>query len=110
MTFGPVHLYVLQHATGVGLTGGARIRVTPDGERTTVASDGLTLPTAVVIAPSDRHRGHHHDAKDEDEGAKTTGKSTGSTSRTAGHVWVSEKSFGSGPESTEELRAVKSRC
>jgi hypothetical protein len=70
LTFGPDdNLYVLQHATGEGLTGpGALIRVTPDGERTTVASEGLTLPTAVVIAPSDRHRGHHQDAKDGDEG------------------------------------------
>lgn len=70
MTFGPDdNLYVLQHATGVGLTGpGALIRVTPDGKRTTVASEGLNLPTSVVIAPSDRHRGHHHDDNDEDGG------------------------------------------
>ena len=32
-----------------------------------MASAGLNLPTAVVIAPSDRHRGHHHDDNDEDE-------------------------------------------
>jgi hypothetical protein len=69
VTFGPDdNLYVLQHATGAGLTGpGALIRVSPNGQRTTVASEGLTLPTAVVIAPADRHRGHHQDANDEDE-------------------------------------------
>jgi hypothetical protein len=69
LTFGPDdNLYVLQHATGAGLTGpGALIRVTPDGKRTTVASEGLNLPTSVVIAPSDSHRGHHHDDHAEDE-------------------------------------------
>jgi hypothetical protein len=70
LTFGPDdNLYVLQHATGAGLTGpGALIRVTPDGQRTTVASEGLDRPTAVVIAPSDRHRGPRQDDHDEDEG------------------------------------------
>jgi hypothetical protein len=55
LTFGPdCSLYVLQHATGPGLSGpGALIRVTPDGTRTTVASEGLTTPTSVVIAPLD---------------------------------------------------------
>jgi hypothetical protein len=55
LTFGPdCSLYVLQHATGPGLSGpGALIRVTPDGTRTTLASEGLTTPTSVVIAPLD---------------------------------------------------------
>jgi hypothetical protein len=42
-------LYVLQHATGPGLTGpGALIRVAPDGTRTTVNTD-LTAPTSVAV-------------------------------------------------------------
>jgi hypothetical protein len=44
-------LYVLQHATGPGLSGpGALIRVAPDGSRTTVASAELTQPTSVAIS------------------------------------------------------------
>ncbi len=43
-------LYVLQHATGTGLTGsGALIRVAPDGTRTTLATEGLVNPTSVAI-------------------------------------------------------------
>lgn len=51
ITFGPDDsLYVLQHATGPGLTGdGALIRVAPDGTRTTLASEGLSNPTSVVV-------------------------------------------------------------
>jgi hypothetical protein len=70
LTFGPDdNLYVLQHATGAGLSGpGALIRVTPNGRRITVASEGLHLPTSVVIAPSARQRGHRHEADGEDDG------------------------------------------
>ncbi len=43
------NLYVLEHATGPGLSGpGALPRVTPDGVRTTIASD-LTRPTSVAL-------------------------------------------------------------
>jgi hypothetical protein len=43
-------LYVLQFATGEGLSGpGALIRVAPNGTRTTVLSDGLIAPTSVAI-------------------------------------------------------------
>lgn len=46
------NLYVLEHATGPGLSGpGALIKVSPPGTRTTVV-DGLSQPTAVLI-------GHH---------------------------------------------------
>jgi hypothetical protein len=67
LTFGPDgSLYVLQHATGQGLSGdGALIRVTPDGMRTTIASAGLVRPTSVVIAPTD----DDGDSNDEDEDA-----------------------------------------
>lgn len=42
-------LYVLEHATGAGLSGpGALIKVAPDGTRTTVAND-LHVPTALLI-------------------------------------------------------------
>jgi hypothetical protein len=45
-------LYVLQHATGPGLTGdGALIRVAPNGTRTIVASAGLVRPTSVALGP-----------------------------------------------------------
>jgi hypothetical protein len=49
--FGPDgSLYVLQHATGPGLSGnGALIRVAPDGTRTTLASEGLLRPTSVRV-------------------------------------------------------------
>jgi hypothetical protein len=55
LTFGPDgSLYVLQYATGPGLSGpGALIRVAPDGTRTVIASEGLVTPTSVVIAPVD---------------------------------------------------------
>lgn len=44
------NLYVLQFATGPGLSGnGALIRVDPDGTRTTIASAGLLAPTSVAI-------------------------------------------------------------
>jgi hypothetical protein len=44
-------LYVLEFATGMGLSGpGALIRVAPDGSRTTVASQGLITPTSVAVA------------------------------------------------------------
>src|SRR5262249_51467787 len=51
ITFGPDDsLYVLQHATGPGLSGnGALIRVAPDGTRTTLASEGLIRPTSVLV-------------------------------------------------------------
>jgi hypothetical protein len=46
------NLYVLEHATGPGLSGpGALIKVSPSGARTTVADD-LSQPTALMI-------GHH---------------------------------------------------
>jgi hypothetical protein len=66
LTFGPDgSLYVLQHATGQGLSGdGALIRVTPNGTRTTIASAGLVRPTSVVIAPTDDDS---DDDDDEDE-------------------------------------------
>jgi sugar lactone lactonase YvrE len=53
LTFGPDRsLYVLQHASGPGLTGsGALIRVAPNGTRTTVASAGLVSPTSVAVGP-----------------------------------------------------------
>jgi sugar lactone lactonase YvrE len=53
LTFGKDgSLYVLQHATGPGLTGnGALIRVAPDGTRATVASTGLVSPTSVAVGP-----------------------------------------------------------
>lgn len=45
-------LWVLQFATGPGLSGpGALIRVDPDGTRTTVASAGLLAPTSVAVGP-----------------------------------------------------------
>ena len=55
LTFGPdCSLYVLQHATEVGLMGpGALIRITPYGTRTLLAHEGLLRPTAVVVAPWD---------------------------------------------------------
>lgn len=47
-------LYVLEIATN-GLTsektGGALIRIAPDGKRTTIASDGLVMPTNVAVGP-----------------------------------------------------------
>src|SRR5262249_32286346 len=51
LDFGPDgSLYVLQHATGPFLSGnGALIRITPDGTRTTLASEGLTRPTSVLV-------------------------------------------------------------
>jgi hypothetical protein len=73
LTFGPdCSLYVLQHATGPGLTGpGALIRSAPDGTRTVLASEGLIKPTAVVIAPFDAEE--DHEAAEPDAG---TGKLT----------------------------------
>lgn len=45
------NLYVLEHATGPGLSGpGALTRVAPNGDRTVVAA-GLTRPTSVAIGP-----------------------------------------------------------
>jgi len=51
LDFGPDgSLYVLQHATGPFLSGnGALIRIAPDGTRTTLASEGLTRPTSVLV-------------------------------------------------------------
>ena len=47
-------MYVLEIATN-GLTsektGGALIRIAPDGKRTTIASDGLVMPTNVAVGP-----------------------------------------------------------
>ena len=62
-------LYVLQHATGPGLSGsGALIRVARNGTRTTVASAELSAPTSVAIScdedeDDDLHRnGNGNDA------------------------------------------------
>lgn len=45
------NLYVLEHATGPGLSGfGALTRVAPNGDRTVVAT-GLNRPTSVAIGP-----------------------------------------------------------
>jgi len=67
LTFGPDgSLYVLQFATGPGLSGpGALIRVAPDGTRTVIASEGLVAPTSVVIAPV--AEGDEDDAGDDDD-------------------------------------------
>jgi hypothetical protein len=61
-------LYVLQHATGPGLSGpGALIRVATDGSRTTVASAELTSPTSVAIACG-KNKDAQRFASDDDEG------------------------------------------
>lgn len=51
LDFGPDgSLYVLQHATGPFLSGpGALIRISPDGTRTTLVSEGLSKPTSVLV-------------------------------------------------------------
>ena len=69
LTFGPDgSLYVLQHATGQGLSGdGALIRVTPGGTRTIIASAGLVRPTSVVIAPTDDEDRDSDDDDDDEE-------------------------------------------
>jgi hypothetical protein len=74
LTFGPDgSLYVLQHATGQGLSGdGALIRVMPDGTRTVMASAGLVRPTSVVIAPTDADDGDHHDQDAQADAAALT--------------------------------------
>jgi hypothetical protein len=52
MAFAHKNLYVLEHASGAGVSGaGVLIKVSPNGERTTV-SDDLSRPTALLI-------GHH---------------------------------------------------
>jgi hypothetical protein len=73
LTFGPdCSLYVLQHATGAGLSGpGALLRIAPDGTRTTLASEGLIKPTSVVIAPLDAEEGDSEEEPDEGEGRLT---------------------------------------
>lgn len=73
LTFGPdCSLYVLQHATGAGLSGpGALLRIAPDGTRTTLASEGLIKPTSVVIAPLDAEEGDSEEEHDEGEGRLT---------------------------------------
>jgi hypothetical protein len=73
LTFGPdCNLYVLQHATGAGLSGpGALLRIAPDGTRTTLASEGLIKPTSVVIAPFDAEEGASEEEHDEGEGRLT---------------------------------------
>jgi hypothetical protein len=73
LTFGPdCSLYVLQHATGAGLSGsGALIRIAPDGTRTYLASKGLIKPTAVVIAPLDAEEDNSEEEHDEGAGELT---------------------------------------
>jgi hypothetical protein len=62
-------LYVLQHATGPGLSGpGALIRVTPDGTRTTVASAELSAPTSVAISCGEDGDDDHHRNADGNDG------------------------------------------
>ena len=73
LTFGPdCSLYVLQHATGAGLSGpGALIRIAPDGTRTLLASEGLLKPTAFVIAPLDAEESDSEEEHDEGAGKLT---------------------------------------
>ena len=68
-------LYVLQHATGPGLSGpGALIRVAHNGARTTVASAELSAPTSVAVScggdeDGDLHRiADGNDGDDDDDG------------------------------------------
>ena len=96
LIFGPDgSLYVLQHATGPGLSGpGALIRVAPDGTRTIIASEGLIKPTAVVIAPLDA------------EEATAMGRRRAdwlSISRTAGRAWGLARSSGSSREVQDDM-------
>jgi hypothetical protein len=69
LAFGPDgSFYVLQFATGPGLSGpGALIRVAPDGTRTIIASEGLFNPTSVVLGRPDDDDGESDDDGDEGE-------------------------------------------
>lgn len=91
-------LYVLQHATGPGLSGpGALIRVAPDGTRTTIASAELSAPTSVVISCGEDGDDHHHgnagvndgdddDDDDDEEGPEVIYVSNRGTSAGIGEV------------------------
>jgi hypothetical protein len=85
-------LYVLQFATGPGLSGpGALIRVARDGTRTTVASAELSAPTSVAIsceedADDDLHRNWNGNDRDDDDEQEVIYVSNRGTSAGTGEV------------------------
>ncbi|HEV8318847.1 MAG TPA: hypothetical protein VGQ10_15635 [Vicinamibacterales bacterium] len=103
LAFGPDgSFYVLQFATGPGLSGpGALIRVAPDGTRTIIASEGLFNPTSVVLGRPDDDDGESDDDGDEARSMKPTVVTMSvtvvscSTFRTAARVRARARSSGS---------------